>query len=199
MTNIVEQLREHAKYNERFIEGDMFKQAADEIEKLRTEMHDLNIRLGLEIGQKNEEIELLREEVKSEQRWASFYAQESLGRQAALESSQAMESKLRQRLHEVSLSWQEGQAREAKLREALDKALGCIDGYYRDEHYRTSLDSAFVTSEMAYDDTALKEALKQAKKEALLEAAEWFANMPCSLLARTWPAHYLRVMAEELK
>lgn len=29
---------------------------------------------------------------------------------------------LRQRLHEVSLSWQESQAREAKLREALEES-----------------------------------------------------------------------------
>jgi hypothetical protein len=56
------------------------------------------------------------------------------------------------------------QAREAKLREALDEALGCIDGYYR-----TALDSAFATSEMAYDDSALKELLAEGQaREAKL-------------------------------
>ena len=81
-----------------------------------------------------------------------------------------------ERLHKDATDWENAcahweeealasQAREAKLREALDEALGCIDGYYRDESYRTSLDNAFATSEMAYDDTALQEALKEAHEQ----------------------------------
>jgi len=86
---------------------------------------------------------------------------------------------LRQRLHEVSVDWQCGQAREAKLRAALHK--------YRDSVlFRIGTGSPYRNVAQEYfdfikpilalptDDTALKEAIKQAKREALLEAAECF-------------------------
>jgi hypothetical protein len=58
----------------------------------------------------------------------------------------------------------EGQAREAKLREGLSYAASCLrtDGY-------DPIDKVLA---MPTDDTALKEVIKQAKREALLEAAE---------------------------
>jgi hypothetical protein len=73
--------------------------------------------------------------------------------------------RLRQQLYEVSLSWLEGQAREAKLREALnvlferykllDRHLvidGCVGGVFGAVKEALALPT---------DDTALKEALKE--------------------------------------
>jgi hypothetical protein len=92
----------------------------------------------------------------------------------------------------------EGQAREAKLREALnvlferyrllDRHLvidGCVGGVFGAVKEALALPT---------DDTVLQEVIRLAKREALLEAAEWFrANgMKISMLE-------LRRMAEAQK
>jgi hypothetical protein len=99
---------------------------------------------------------------------------------------------LRQRLHEVSVDWQCGQAREAKLRE-------WVYAYLLDD-----MDDVAATKKMERkfpaDDTALKEAIKQAKRGALLEAADAFwitedGNDPVEKAVKRW----LRRMAGEIK
>ncbi len=61
----------------------------------------------------------------------------------------------------------ESQAREAKLREALNTTLGCVDVYYI-----PALKDEFALADAPYDDTALKEY----RKKVLLEAADWFSK-----------------------
>jgi hypothetical protein len=67
------------------------------------------------------------------------------------------------------------QAREAKLREALNAVLdfaSTVGGSssWWEETWEVEHDGV----QYADDDTALQQAIKQAKREALLEAAEWF-------------------------
>lgn len=86
----------------------------------------------------------------------------------------------------------ESQAREAKLRSALSEYATdeCREGW-----------TAIEALALPTDDTALREAIKQAKREALMEAAKWFDEMePYSGTGRdTAAAESLRRMAEELK
>jgi hypothetical protein len=137
-------------------------------------------------------------------------------------------NELSQRLHEVSLSWQVGQARETKLRDALTKiATNTI-------HWYASIQDAKAALAMPVDDSALKEALKveyrrgyddgflvgaekgrnfseeikQAKREVLLEAAN-IVSQAVGQPGNDWGEGYtaatkdasrgLRRMAEELK
>lgn len=76
----------------------------------------------------------------------------------------------------------ESQAREAKLREALSTALGCVDGYYI-----PALKDEFALADAPQDDTALKEY----RKKVLLEAANAFED---GVFETPWG---LRRMAEE--
>jgi hypothetical protein len=84
----------------------------------------------------------------------------------------------------------ESQAREAKLRKVLELA----------EVWRTKTlfamrrDMYEAAIALPADDTALKESIKQAKREALLEAAEWFRRHG----HLRWVTE-LRKMAEERK
>jgi hypothetical protein len=100
----------------------------------------------------------------------------------------------------------ECQAREAKLREAMVSVLcnhdgvACFEGSDGD---RRVIDDALA---LPTDDTALKEAIKQAKREALLEAAERFeGTLPYNWVCADGysngfdVAGELRFMAEELK
>ncbi len=61
----------------------------------------------------------------------------------------------------ASLAW------EAKLREALNTTLGCVDVYYI-----PALKDEFALADAPYDDTDLKEY----RKKVLLEAADWFSK-----------------------
>jgi hypothetical protein len=110
---------------------------------------------------------------------------------------------LRQRLHEVSVDWQCSQAREAKLREALV----ALDEYYStpgEDDWVRFLNEVLTPAREALalptDDSALKEAIKEAKKEALLGAVERFEL--ADIRAR-WsepsPEKQLRKMVGELK
>ena len=74
------------------------------------------------------------------------------------------------------------QAYAEKLLEALDTALGCIDGYYR-----SALDAEFALADSPFDDTCLR----QAKAKLLRDAAD---EMPV-VGAHT----FLRRMADELE
>ncbi len=76
----------------------------------------------------------------------------------------------------------ESQAREAKLREALNTTLGCVDVYYI-----PALKDEFALADAPYDDTALKEY----RKKVLLEAANAFED---GAFETPWG---LRRMAEE--
>jgi len=83
------------------------------------------------------------------------------------------------------------QAREAKLREALE---GLVSWVYASAHWGcTPLKVIYAQAVLALptDDTALQEAIKQGQREVLMEAAEWFNEGD--------PAWYrLKEMAEEL-
>jgi hypothetical protein len=61
----------------------------------------------------------------------------------------------------------ENQAREAKLREALEKIAN------NTIHWYSSIQDAKEALDMPTEDTALQEAIKQAKREALEEAAKF--------------------------
>ncbi len=76
----------------------------------------------------------------------------------------------------------ESQAREAKLREALNTTLGCVDVYYI-----PALKDEFALADTPQDDTALKEY----RKKVLLEAANAFED---GAFENHWG---LRRMAEE--
>ena len=90
----------------------------------------------------------------------------------------------------------ESQAREAKLREALDIAM--VGGDYLPVE-RAQLERVLT---IPADDTALKEAIKQAKREALLEAAEAVIKDAARIGSDWVSAHHadtLRKMAREIK
>ena len=70
-------------------------------------------------------------------------------------------------LYELEKELYEIQAREEKLREALNTTLGCVDVYYI-----PALKDEFALADAPYDDTALKEY----RKKVLLEAADWFSK-----------------------
>lgn len=83
----------------------------------------------------------------------------------------------------------ECQAREAKLLDDIDRRLECAG-------------ITIYSGRPQRDDTALKEAIKQAKREALLEAAEAVVN-DAQRIGSDWVSGHhadtLRRMAEELK
>ena len=82
-------------------------------------------------------------------------------------------------------------AREAKLRKALEKIANSTI------HWYSSIQDAKEALAIQADDTALQEAIKQAKREVLLEVADWFDDgYECS--AANNVARELRRMAEEL-
>jgi hypothetical protein len=81
------------------------------------------------------------------------------------------------------------QAREAKLRECVEEIVRYAADY-EDAPYHKGIAALALPA----DDTALKEAIKAAKKEALMEAAEWFGD---TVKGREVKAE-LRRMAEEL-
>ena len=96
-------------------------------------------------------------------------------------------------LYELEKELYEIQAREAKLREALDTTLGCVDGYYI-----PALKDEFALADAPYDDTALKEY----RKKVLLEAADVLEEKVYStedghLHSEYHAADELRRMAEE--
>ena len=79
----------------------------------------------------------------------------------------------------------ESQAREAKLREALNTTLGCVDVYYI-----PALKDEFALADAPQDDTALKEY----RKKVLLEAAGRLD--PGDVVGRSYRS-WLRMLAEE--
>jgi len=95
------------------------------------------------------------------------------------------------------------QAREAKLRTALDIAADCISdwGAYAPEYFQNKwnldrdIQAARDATAMPWDDTALREYGKQQQREVLLEAAEWFSKAGHG----DGVVQYLRYMAEEIK
>ena len=72
-------------------------------------------------------------------------------------------------LYELEKELYEIQAREAKLREALNTTLGCVDVYYI-----PALKDEFALADAPYDDTALKEF----KRKVLLGAADELEDNP---------------------
>ena len=96
-------------------------------------------------------------------------------------------------LYELEKELYEIQAREAKLREALNTTLGCVDVYYI-----PALKDEFALADAPYDDTALKEY----RKKVLLEAADVLEEKVYStedghLHSEYHAAEELRMMAEE--
>ena len=88
----------------------------------------------------------------------------------------------------------ESQAREAKLLEFVDV---CID---RDEFLTaTVLRALNKVRDMATDDTALKEAIRQVKQEVLQEAAELCDRFQQRSMNPAECASVIRRMSEELK
>jgi hypothetical protein len=101
-------------------------------------------------------------------------------------------NELEEEVDNMKLELAASQAREAKLRELLTQ-FELWESYDDPE---TPIKDALAHIDT--DDTALKEAIKQAKREALLEAAEWFDNNPYHHFTND-SASKLRRMAEELK
>lgn len=97
----------------------------------------------------------------------------------------------------------ECQAREAKLRTALEMYLMPMPD--KDTTVMAILIAATETAMQALalptDNTALKEAIKQAKRDVLLEAAEKFCTMDSAEAdwEGEWASDHLRRMAEEIK
>ena len=85
-----------------------------------------------------------------------------------------------------------GQAREAKLRDALRKISS------NTIHWYASIQDAKAALAMPADDTALKDAIRQAKREALIEAADSF-DTGFRFSEASWVRDELRRMAGELK
>lgn len=88
----------------------------------------------------------------------------------------------------------ECQAREKVLREVLKLSWS--------EEYVNGIETGKKAEEaiaMPFDSTALDEAIKQAKREALLEAAERFGKDQPEYSASKWAYRALREMAEGLK
>ena len=86
----------------------------------------------------------------------------------------------------------ESQAREARLRDALTRiSTNTI-------HWYASIQNAKEALAMHTDDTALKEAIKQAKRKALLEAADWLGTDDNDVELMT-AADEIKSMAEALK
>jgi hypothetical protein len=83
------------------------------------------------------------------------------------------------------------QAREAKLREALEWC-----GKYEEDDHPANQVLALPT-----DDTALQEAIKQGQREVLMKAAEKFCTMDSAEAdwEGEWASDHLRKMAEEIK
>jgi len=79
----------------------------------------------------------------------------------------------------------ESRAREARLREALNTTLGCVDVYYI-----PALKDEFALADAPQDDTALKEY----RKKVLLEAAGRLD--PDDVVGRSYRS-WLRMLAEE--
>ena len=93
--------------------------------------------------------------------------------------------------HLVNEQLAESQAHDAKLRDALEKIAN------NTIHWYASIQDAKEALTLPADDTALKEAIMQTKREVLLEVAEWFDDgYECS--AANNIARELRRMAEEI-
>jgi chromosome segregation ATPase len=140
-----------------------------EIERLHAELqtfeHGYVAKLG-EIGRLKAELD----DAKLEQAWAE--------RNAAVAE-----------LHNYK---EVSQAREAKLREALEKiATNTI-------HWYASIQDAKAALALPADDTALQEAIRQAKQEVLLEAAEAVSHQNFRN-GNPWASETIRRLAEELK
>lgn len=113
----------------------------------------------------------------------------------AVERLEAEIERLHQRLHEVSLDWQASQAREAKLREALDRIstddIICCTAWDTEDRCMNVADHALA---LPTDDTALREY----RRKVLLEAAERLREVDSYMrLFGTTPEKLLRRMAEE--
>jgi hypothetical protein len=170
------------------IDVTVLHEAADEIERLRAENDDSM----LELGKRNSEICALVAKIEG--------LREELAAQEKRFSAQ----------REILAA---SQARESMLREALNAALSCADGYYL-----PALQDEVALAAAPSDDSALAEAISQAKQEVaaqyerdirvkslraakqevLREAAEWFDDGYEYSAANT-TAKELRKMAEKLK
>ena len=84
------------------------------------------------------------------------------------EARDSLESE-RQANEQLTKELAESQAREAKLRDFVDVCIE-LDDYLTE----TTVQALEVVRDLPSDDTALQEERKQAKKEALLEAADWW-------------------------
>jgi len=108
---------------------------------------------------------------------------------------QAREKVLWDEIKSLRQQLAESQAREKVLREALDLSWS--------EEYVNGISARFKAREaltLPSNSTALDAMLKQAKREALIEAAEDFEQVcPSAEIARCAVGDELRYMAEELK
>ena len=190
--DIVERLRDFAQHYKSRSPEVVCNMAIEEIEKLR-QRGCVNIE-GAPHG-------FLRDSSHAEDRYVCECEQWAEQRIAELEEQlqttfvrwQEEKESWRQELEEERRNDQytlkllmETTAREAKLREAIEEGLSA---YMVPTTARIAEALAIPT-----DDTALKEALKRAKREALLEASERYPQRD-PLDTQTW----LRRMAEELK
>lgn len=136
-----------------------------EIEKLRIEMQDLSVKFDLEICKKNVEIKLLRIDLEK------------------LNTALAVTS---QGNANIKNKLAESQAREAKLRAALEVALDVVNPCEW-PHEENVIAYALA---LPTDDTVLREY----RKQVLLEAADWFVKYDPYW---TIPKDELRRMTEE--
>ena len=114
-----------------------------------------------------------------------------------LAESQAREAKLRDAMNDVFRRCALSSLGQTLIKEAL--ALPTDDTTLKETlkaEYERGYDSGFLVG--AEKGRNFSEEFRQAKRDALMKAADWFATRPSSLLEK-WPARELRHRAEELE
>jgi hypothetical protein len=173
MTDIVEQLEHHASCNAGFDDGELTTKAAAEIERLRAALTYEENRFN-RVGTHGPDCykwgpshyDCAMREIESLQ-------DKLAGTIGVLEARNREIERLGQRFHEVSVDWQCSQAREARLLEQ-NICLRVSLVKWRSKEWPGTDQAAVVARDfptIPTGDTALKEVVKQAKREALLEAA----------------------------
>jgi chromosome segregation ATPase len=178
MTDIVERLRED---NEGC--GTRMEDAAVEIESLRQQLAEcqahakiLETGAGVSLG-----------ELAASQKLAECQAENATLTDRIVDIGSKVINLERQAI--------ECQARETVLRDFVDVCIE-LDDYLT----ITVTDALDRVRDLPSDSTALDEAIRQAKREALLEAAAEFENLnPTAEIARCAVGDVLRRMADELK
>lgn len=203
MTNTVERLRSGSDCADSY--GDLADKAADEIESLHQQLAECEKArdTALKIAEQhsdvcNNMIQQLAASKKEVNQLNGMMRDKGFG-QGEIDMMGWYEEQL-----------EASQVREAKLREALSYSypvLSNIAAYLRSKNDYMDTDSACQLDSisrkqhealaMPSDNTALKDAIKQAKREALLEAADWFKKQYVGHVSGV--ARVLRQGAKELK